>query len=128
MNPLNGTPVVGYLSLTNGAPGPTAIAFTFADGTNRSYTFVSQERLYITNITISSNDGTQALITVDSGGATTPTKLASQYLSATQPPGVVQFAPGTCRCEFGVAPRGTASAVTAAKTVEIVVNGYIART
>jgi hypothetical protein len=122
-----GTPVVGYLSLTNGAPGPVAIAFTYADGTNRAYAFIAAERLYVTNVSMSSNDTAQALITVDTGGAT-PTKLASQYLSNTQPPGVVSYWAGVIKCEFGIAPRGTATAVTAAKTVEIVVNGYVART
>jgi len=121
-----GTPFVGYLSLVNGAIGPTNIPIFTVMG-QAAYTMQANERLYITNITVSSNDTTQALITVDSGG-TTPTKLLSSYLSTTQPPAVVNMPPGTMRGIAGTLLRGTAGAITATKSVEIVVTGYISRT
>lgn len=121
---LYGTPYTAYLSLTNGALGPTAFAI-FVNGA--SFTPGATDRLYITNITASSNDTTQALITVDDGAGTAQ-KLMSSYLSTTQPPAVEQIPAGACRLRPGVVPRGTASAITAAKTVELVIKGYVAKT
>jgi hypothetical protein len=123
LNKDSGTPVTGYVSLTNGAIGPTAFAL-FVN--SASYTLNAAERLYITNITLSSSDGTQALITVDDGGAT-PQKLVSTYLSSTQPPASISIPQGGCRTEPGKVPRATASAITAAKTVECSILGYVAR-
>lgn len=130
----NGTPCVGYATLVNGAIGP--IAFTLYTKLGQpAYTLQpaspstgqpNAERLYVTGISISSDDTTQALITVDSGG-TTPTKIASQYASSVQPPGVTSFPPGVMRGIPGVAPRATASAVTATKAVQVVIKGFISR-
>jgi hypothetical protein len=122
---ISGTPFVGYLSLTNGAIGPTAFTLFTVMG-KAAYTLQSTERLYITNITISSNDTTQALVTVDTGGST-PTKLASTYLSTSQPPAVENIPLGACKTIFGTVPRGTASAVTSTKTVEFVIKGLISQ-
>ena len=130
LNSLSGTPFIGYVSLTNGAVGPTPFTL-YVNGA--AYTLqalsgsVAAERIYITNITISSNDTTQALVTVDDN-STPPVKLASQYLSSTQPPGIEQLPPGIGRLAPGKVPRATASAVTAAKTVEFMIKGYISRT
>jgi hypothetical protein len=128
MQTQSGTPFQGYVSLTNGAPGPVTFALFSPQGiAAMGGSFAAPMRLYVTSIVISSNDGTQALITVDSGG-TTPTKLCSQYQSASQPPGVVHFDPGICRGIPGVVPRATASAVTSGKTVEVCIAGYISNT
>ena len=124
LNAICGTPFVGYASLTNGAPGPTALTL-YVNGA--AFTATVTDRLYLTNITLSSNDGTQALITIDDNGSV-PVKLASQYLSNVQPPGIVTIPPGTQRLAPGKVPRATASAVTAAKTVEVVVTGYVSKT
>lgn len=118
-----GTPFVAYLSLVNGAIGPTNVA-VFTNG--NPFTPSANDKLYVTNITVSSSDTTQALITVDDGAATAR-KLLSTYLSATQPPAVVSIPPGACVLRPGVLPRGTATAVSAAKTVEIVVNGFVSK-
>lgn len=123
INSNTGTPLTGYISLANGSLGPTAFAL-FVN--SAAYTLNAAERVYVTNITLSSNDGTQALITVDDGG-TAPQKLVSTYLSATQPPAVVAPPPGCCRTEPGHVPRATASAITATKTVECTIQGYVAR-
>jgi hypothetical protein len=123
---MSGRPFWGYVQLTNGAPGPVNIPIFTVRGV-AAYTIQANDLLYITSIALSSNDTTQALVTVDSGG-TTPTKFASQYLSATQPPGVVQFAWGTAPGIFGTLLRATASAITAAKTVEVLIQGAISKT
>lgn len=126
INSFSGTPVVVYASLTNAAPGPVSMTLFRTMGAN-SVAINADERLYITNITMSSNDTTQALVTVDTGGLV-PTKLASSYLSTTQPPAVVNNPPGTVRGILGTLPRAAASAVTAGKTVEIVITGYLSKT
>ena len=121
-----GTPVVGYASLTNGAPGPTSFALQVTMGGASAYTLAATERLYITNITISTNDAAAPLVTIDTGG-TTPTKLTRVYASPTSPPSPEAIPPGVCRGLFGVAPRASAPAVTLGKTVEVVIAGYVGR-
>lgn len=123
----NGTPFVGYVSLTNAAPGPVTFALVTVMG-QANYTLQANERVNITNITVSSSDGTGTpLITVDTGGGT-PTKFVSAYVNTTQQLQPVQISPGMAHGIFGVVPRATANAVTAAKTVEIVIKGFISRT
>lgn len=127
-----GTPFVAYAQLTNGAPGPVAFTLYTVMG-SASYALASNERVYITNITLSSNDTAVALVTLDTGdtggtGDTTPTKLVSAYLSASQYLQPEQIPPGCCRGVFGVAPRIAATAVTSGKTVEAILKGYIAKT
>lgn len=129
-----GTPFIGYLSLTNATPGPVSFPIQVVmGGTSDPYTLLPADKVYITNITMSSNDATAALVTVDTGSSgggvdTTPTKLVSAYLSATQYLQPEQIPPGVCHGPPGVAPRATASAVTAGKTVEIIIKGYIGKT
>lgn len=123
---LTGTPFVGYISLTSAAPGPVNIAIFNPMG-GAAYTLSAAEMLVVTNITVSSNDTAAALVTVDTAG-TTPTKLLSSYLSSTLPPVSVQAPTGCVHGIFGVPLRATATAVTAGKTVEIVVYGLISRT
>jgi hypothetical protein len=124
-----GTPFFGYVSLTNAAPGPVNIAIFIepgaaALGSLPTNTNGQPARLYITNVALSSNDTAQALITVDTGG-TTPTKIQSEYLSSSQPPGIESIPEGVCRCIPGVFPRASASAVTSGKTVEVTLAGYL---
>jgi hypothetical protein len=119
-----GTPFIGYCQLTNGAPGPTNFTLFSVMG-QAAYTLQATERLVITNITVSSND-TQALTTVDTGG-TTPTPLMKTYLGSTQPPAVETIPPGCCHTIFGVVPRATASAVTGANTVQIIIKGFLTK-
>ncbi len=124
---LNGTPVIGYVSLTNGAPGPTAFALFTVMG-QAAYTLQATERIYITNITVSSSDGTTSLVTVRSDSGANPTKFVSAYVSSTKPLQPVQIPAGICRGIFGTVPVALAATVTAATTVEIVLKGYISRT
>jgi hypothetical protein len=126
INDRNGTPFVGYASLTNGAPGPTSFAL-FTQMGSAAYTLQAGERCYVTNITVSSSDsGTSQLLTVDSGG-TTPTKFASAYVNAGKPLQPISLPPSTCHGIAGVAPRATAAAVTTG-TVELTLFGYVSRT
>ena len=125
---LSGSPFVGTLSLTNAAPGPAVFAlFTSMGGA--AYTLQANERLQITNITVGSNDTTQRLITVDTGGAT-PTKLVSGYTGGTSNPFPLleSMQIGACRGVFGTPPRATAAAVTSGKTIEIIIKGFITKT
>jgi hypothetical protein len=125
MNVNSGTPFRGYAQLTNAAPGPVNVTL-YVNG--QSYTPSTSERLYITSIVISSNDTAQPLVTVDSGG-TTPTKLARAYAGAANaPPFSETVAPGVGQLDFGQVPRAAASAVTATKTVEVTLAGYVSRT
>jgi len=131
INTTNGTPAVAYVSLVNGAIGPTALSLFTLMG-QAAVTLDPKERFYVTSITISSNDtaGTP-LVTVDTGtDAThaTPTKLARAYVGASNaPPFTTGFPPGTCRGDHGVMPRAAASAVTAGKTVEVLLVGYVSK-
>jgi hypothetical protein len=128
INTTAGTPVVGYVSLSNGAVGPTAFTLFTVMG-QASYTLQSKERIYVTNITVSSSDTNAAppLITIDSGG-TTPTKWVNAYVSAAKPLQPIQIPPGVLKGIFNVVPRATAASVTATTTVEIVIKGYISTT
>jgi hypothetical protein len=125
---LVGLPVVAYASLTSGAPGPVALSLVTVEG-QAAYTLQPAERLYITALSVSTNDATQRLATLDTGGPT-PTKLASMYMVSPGPTSNVteNFAPGTVRGIAGVVPRASAPAVTNPKTIEMVATGYVART
>lgn len=124
---VSGTPITGVCSLTNGAPGPTN--FTLQQVSNGStYTLGAKEVVVITSISISSNDTAQPTITIDDGitGAPfTARVLAKVYTGASLPAATMAFPPGMCVCRRAVLPRATASAVTTAKTVEIVIVGYV---
>jgi len=124
---LTGTPVSGTATLTNAAPGPTAIALVL-DANGAAFTLAANQRVYVVSFALASNDPTQALITVDAGTVGTVRKLASIYLSASQPPVTLTFAPGTCVCAFGSTPRATAASVTSGKQVLVTLAGYIATT
>ena len=126
INSFNGTPVTGYISLTNGAPGPVAFALFTVMG-QAAYTLQANERVYITNITVSTNDTALQLFTLDSGG-TTPTVFAKSYVSNTVPMQPINIPAGVLHGIFGVVPRAAAGAVTTAKTIEVVFLGYVSRT
>jgi hypothetical protein len=119
-----GTPFVGYISLTNAAPGPVAIALKVADKTVAS--LAPGQRIYITSIALSTNDTAQPKVTIDDGPASANV-VASAYPS---PNFLISLAasPGTVRCAPGQIPRAKAAAVTSAKTVECVISGYIGST
>jgi hypothetical protein len=123
---LDGNPFTGYVSLTNAAPGPVNIPIFTVMGV-AAYTIQPSDKLYILFISVSSNDTAQALVTVDTAG-TTPTKLLSQYLSSTQPPGIMQAPWGSIQGIAGTLLRATASAVTSGKTVEVLVYGTVGKT
>jgi hypothetical protein len=121
-----GTPFVGYSQLTNGAPGPKVFQI-FLEMGQAAVAMPAGFRPYIVNITLSSNDTTAALVTLDTGGAT-PTKLVSAYMSATQQLQPEEVDLGIVRGIFGTAPRLGASAVSVAATVECVIIGYLGST
>jgi hypothetical protein len=123
----SGTPVLASVSLTNGAPGPTAFALQQV-ATGNAYTLATNEVFVVTNITMSSNDTAQPLVTVDDGVTGAPYTsriLGKYYVGASLPATTEAMALGVLPCRRGVVPRATASAVTAAKTVEITLRGYI---
>lgn len=119
-----GNPFVGYVSLTNGAPGPVSIPISVARNGAGAYTLRSTERLVITNFTISTNDTALELVTI-TDGAPTPTKIYSGYVTSTFPPTIVQVANDILRGYAATNLVATASAVTSAKTIEIMVYGVI---
>jgi hypothetical protein len=126
-----GTPVVGYASLTSAAAVQFALTTVMGQA---AYTLQATERVYITNITISSGDtgGTAQLITLDTGPVTagtnpTPTKLVSAYVNSAKPMQPIQIPVGCCRGVFGIVPRVAAAAVTAG-TVEVVIFGFVSKT
>jgi hypothetical protein len=124
---LSGTPFIGYLSLITATPGPMAFALFTVMGAS-AYTLKATERCYLTAITLSSNDSANTgIVTVDSGG-TTPTKFASLYIPSSNLPGTMAIPPGTARGIFGTLPRAGITSVTALKTIEIVISGYISTT
>src|SRR5690348_2285085 len=97
-----GSPVTGYASLSSTSLGPTQLQLFSTMGAG-AYMLSPFEYLYITNVQISTNDATQRLVTLDTGGLT-PTKLASLYATSSFPPIAQAFAPGTCRGLMGDAP------------------------
>jgi hypothetical protein len=126
MIPIDGTPVLGYISLAPGSLGPTAFSLFTVKG-QAAYTLAANERVYITNISISTNDTAVPLITIDTGGPT-PTNVLRAYMPASMQAVQESIAVGAAPCIFGVVPRATASAITAAKTVEITIAGLVSRT
>ncbi len=123
LNVKNGTPFIGYAQLTNGAPGPTTFSLFVTMGQVAAAMPVGMKP-YIVNITLSSNDATPALVTLDSGG-TTPTKFVSAYMSVSQALQPEEIPPGICRGRPGFMPRVTATAVSGVSTVECVIQGYL---
>lgn len=121
----SGQPFVGLVSLTNASPGPTAFTITSVAG-GGTYTLAANERLVITNVTVTSNDTAAPLITVDDGaGGRT---IGKYYTGSTLPAVTESVPPGNLQCKAGVNPRATAGSVTSGKTVEIVLRGYITQT
>lgn len=123
---MSGQPFIGAISLTNAAPGPVSIPIKTVAG-GAAYTLSPAERVIITNITVSSNDTAQPLVTIDDG-APTPRLIGKYYTGASLPAIAESIPPGNCQGYAATLPRVTASAVTAAKTVEIVVRGYVTQT
>src|SRR5579864_1873977 len=124
---LTGNPVLGYISLTNAAPGPVAFAIFTILGVAAG-SLAATQRIYITNITVSSNDtANTGIVTVDSAG-TTPTPIAKVYIPTNQQPLTVSIPPGCAKGIFGVVPRAGIASVTAGKTVEVTFQGYISST
>jgi hypothetical protein len=133
LNSTDGTPFVGYVSLTPGSPGPTAFTLFVVMG-QAAYTLLATERCYITNITVSSNDTSAApvpIITVDSGG-TTPTFFAHAYVNNARQLQPIAIPPGVARGISGVVPRAGSTISGASSvgngTVEVIVKGYISKT
>jgi hypothetical protein len=129
---LTGTPVTGYVQLTNASPGPTAFALTVVRG-QAPYTLGARERLYFVGFSVSSNDlAGGGLVTIDDGaiqaGITVVSRLASIYVPANGSLATVSLFAGYTRGVFGIVPRASSSAVTAAKTVECMLFGYVSRT
>ena len=124
---LNGTPFTGYLSLNTGVPGPLAFAIFPVPG-GAAYALGAGERIYITSVTISTNDPALDLVTIDDGFISSPTNIARAYVTITTPAYVDNFPPGIVRTAQGKTPRAGSSAITAAKTVECIIRGYISRT
>lgn len=122
----SGQPFVGLVSLTNGAPGPTNFTINTVAGVSAGYTLAANERLIITNITITSNDTAQPLITLDDGAS--GRTFGKYYTGSTLPAVTESIPPGNLQCKAGVLPRASASAVTTAKTVEVTIRGYVTQT
>jgi predicted ribosome-associated RNA-binding protein Tma20 len=123
--PSTGTPFVGNLSFA-AAGGPTAIPIYVVAGSATAYTLQAGEFICLTNITITTNDATPQLVTVDDGAATAKI-FAKGYVSTTQ---VISenIPPGICFVQKpGQNARATVAALTAAKTVEVVIKGYIVK-
>ena len=120
-----GTAFTGFVSLTNGAPGPTAFTIRTAPG-GPAYTLQAGERLHITGVSISSNDtaATPPLAQVDLGAATYV--VISAYVGATIPAYVDNITPGIIGIA-AVVPRASAATITATKTIECKIVGFVSR-
>ena len=120
-----GQPFVGSISLTTGTPGPVPIPIITQPG-GAAYTLAADERIVLTNVAISSNDTAQPLVTIDDG-ASAPRTLVRGYTSATVP-ALIESMPVGAQGKAATLLRATASAVTAAKTVEVTVRGFVTKT
>ena len=120
-----GTAFTGYLQLTNAAPGPVAIPIRTAPG-GAPRTLLPTEKIYMTSVAISSNDTALPLVFIDIGATTY--SVVSAYAGNTLPPYVDSMTAPPIIGQPGVAFRASAGAVTAAKTVEIKITGYISAT
>lgn len=128
----NGQPFVGYLQLTSGSPGPTAIPI-YVNGKATVYTLQSSDAMIITSLSISSNDTAFPLCTIDSGVGGTMHILGSYYvgIGASSAPSTISdfigLQPGIIGTK-GVAIRaGAAPGITAGKTIEVVIRGIISQ-
>jgi hypothetical protein len=120
-----GTPFVGYLSFA-AAGGPTAIPIWVTAGSATPYALGAAEYLVLTNITISTNDATARLVTLDDGAAT-PKNMLKAYVSTTQ---VVQesIPPGVALVQKRAQNVRATLAALGAFTVEISIKGFITST
>lgn len=136
-----GTPFVGYAQLKNGTLGPVAFTlYTVLTG-NTPYALQAAaaatggfttgtegtpqaERLIITNISISTNDTNIDLVTLDAGASAA--SLLSRYISNLVAYNE-HFEAGFLKCQSGVVPRVSASAVAPGCTIECTIHGFITR-
>ena len=120
---INGTPFVGSCSLTNGAPGPTNFSLFIAE--NQTTTTVpAGMRLVISSILISTNDTANPLVTIDDNGAG-PRVLGKYYAASGASPTPDYTGYAGVVCKTATLPRASAAAVTAGKTVEITIRGFL---
>lgn len=119
-----GTAFTGYLQLTNGAPGPANIPIRTSSGS--AYTLQATERLYLTSIVMSSNDTANPLVQVDLGTGTFV--VVSGYVGNSFPAYIDNFTEPPIVGKPGVLFRASAAAVTAGKTVEVKILGYVSQT
>lgn len=122
----SGQPFVGNLSLNTGAPGPLAIPIYTVPG-GPAYTLDPAERIVITNISVSSNDTASPLVTLDDGSPAVRV-VAKYYAGSTLPASNEAIVPGVLQGYKATNFRATSTAITAAKTVEVVIRGYVTRT
>lgn len=120
-----GTAFTGILSLTNGAPGPLAIVIHTVPG-GAAYVLGATERMYVTGVALSSNDTAIPLVAVDIGVGTY--SVVSAYVGSTIPAYVDNFVSPPIIGKPGVAFRASAPSITAAKTIEVKIVGYISIT
>lgn len=126
INATRGTPFVGFVSLTNGAPGPTAVTLIVPRRQAATYVLASDERVVITNVTLSSNDTANPLVSITDNAASNPLTIFKAY-TATNIPTTISIPPGVLYGDFGRTPVASTPAVTSAKTVEIWLHGVIAK-
>ena len=124
---LNGTAFTGYAQLTPGSLGPTAFTIRNAPG-GPAYTLQPGERMRVHGVAINTNDPALPLVTVDLGAGSY--NVASVYVATGK--AYTDNIPSTGGAPIfigvaGVVPRVTASAVTAARTIEAKITGVITR-
>ena len=120
-----GTAFTGYIQLTNAVPGPVTIPIRTAPG-GVTRALLPTEKIYLTSVAISSNDTAIPLVFIDLGVSTY--SVISAYAGSGLPPYIDSMTSPPIIGQPGIALRASAGAVTAAKTVEIKITGYISAT
>ena len=118
-----GTAFTGFAQLTPGLPGPTTFTIRTVPG-GPAYTLQSGERLHITGAVISSNDTALPLVQIDLGPATYV--VISAYVGSAFTAYVDNITPGVVGIS-AVVPRASTASVTATKTVECKIVGFVSR-
>jgi hypothetical protein len=122
-----GQPFVGYVQLTNGTPAASIPIYILA-GSATAYTLKSNEKICLCGFMISSNDTATPLIQITDQAAT-PKILASAYgggpSTAPAPPATAALPAGIVLGSLATNLKAVAASITAAKTAEINIYGYV---
>ncbi|HEY2516961.1 MAG TPA: hypothetical protein VGI39_39085 [Polyangiaceae bacterium] len=126
VNAYQGNPLVGHLSLTNGAPSAAIPIFAGGRDVATAYVLGAKERICVVSLAITADDATPEVVTITDNSTTNPTVLFQGRVSTTSPI-VMNLPVGVLFGYPGLNLKATAASVTAGKTIEISLIGLVTK-